>query len=285
MTNVIPRLLLLFLIFSQALAQTISVSQSVDRSNIAFEDSVRFEVTLQWDGPQTAYIFDRPLNLAVTGMKIRGFASSVSTSPTEAKEITTKKYVFTLEPVMPGLATINPVSISYVSWPDSLPGQLVTEAATVTIAEPIPEEPTRQYAWMIWLIIPVAVIAVAVVFILLRRDRSRDAGPPVKSPGELFLDQLQAVRDEAGSDLKKFQTGLNKILLDFLRSEYNLDAADVPDGELTDRLFAAGVTEPGATRISEWLQRARKDKFSPVASAPGETVRLEAEIRQFFEKW
>jgi hypothetical protein len=48
-------------------------------------------------------------------------------------------------------------------------------------------------------------------------------------------------------------------------------------------LYEIDMVELDRTRFSQWLLNAEQAKFSPVASAPGETMRLETEIRQYFE--
>jgi len=96
-------------------AEGISVTQSVDRFSIPFEDSVHFEIVLQWDGPQTAYLFPKPLNPTFERLKVRGLTSSISSSGSGEAETTTKKFRYTLIPTASGTGRIEPVTISYLS--------------------------------------------------------------------------------------------------------------------------------------------------------------------------
>ncbi|UCD64205.1 MAG: hypothetical protein JSW34_01855, partial [Candidatus Zixiibacteriota bacterium] len=276
-------LLVLSLLAPTAHAGAIAVSQSVDKSSIAYTDSLLFDITLRWEGSQAAYRFDKPLNLPVSGLKVKGFSSSISSSPMGETEQTTKKFRFVLEPVSAGTAVIEPFAIEYLSWPDSIPGKLMTEVITVSIAAPEPPAPESKYRWILWLAVPLGLLVAVGVLVHVFRGKSRRSSQPVRTAREIFLERLAEVRLEAGDDLKKFQTGLYKIMVAFLREQHNLDAADIPDNELGERLLAAGVDSAVADRISGWLSRARRDKFSPVSAAPGETVRLETEIRQLFE--
>jgi hypothetical protein len=99
-----------------------------------------------------------------------------------------------------------------------------------------------------------------------------------------FLDELTALKQEAGGDLKKFQTGLYKILSGFLTAQYGLNPDGVPDDEVEKLLEPTDLAESQRKQISAWLVQARRDKFRPVVGAPGETIRLEAEIRRCFEQ-
>jgi hypothetical protein len=265
-------------------ADGISVTQSVDRFNIPFEDSVHFEIVLQWNGPQTAYLFPEPLHPTFERLKVRGLTSSISSSGSGEEEITTKKFRYTLIPTASGIGRIEPVTISYLTWPDSIPGELLTEAMTVQIAEPVPqvEKGTGSFVWGVAAV--VTVVGSVVVFVLVWRARRKKPQEIVKTPVAQFLDELTALKQEAGGDLKKFQTGLYKILSGFLTAQYGLNPDGVPDDEVEKLLEPTDLAESQRKQISAWLVQARRDKFRPVVGAPGETIRLEAEIRRCFEQ-
>jgi len=267
-----------------ALADGISVSQSLSLSSIPFEDSVLFEIELRWAGPQSTYLFGRSLNPVMEGLMVRGFSSSISSSVSDSVEITTKLYRYVLRPTSSGLGRIEAVVIDYVGWPDSLPGQLATEPMMLTIADPLP--PPEEGAWYsVYLIGAVlAALGSSLGALLLRRMRNRKPAEPVKTTAELFLDDLALLKQEAGNDLKKFQTGLYRILAEFLERRYSLRAEGLSEGQLTDKLNKSDLSEEARARIVGWFVRAGRDKYSPVTAGPGETIRLEAEIRALFEK-
>ncbi|UCG60634.1 MAG: hypothetical protein JSV52_09885 [Candidatus Zixiibacteriota bacterium] len=285
MARLVFGLLVLILSAGGALADGIEVSQSLENSSIAYADSVKFEIVLTWDGPQTAYLFDKPLNPRFESLKVRRFASSIGSSLTGGTEVTTKKFLYVLEPTMAGIGRIEPVTISYLSWPDSLPGQLLTEAMSVAIAPPqAVVTPEQSYRWLWWLIIfGMAFVVAAVVTVVVRRNRR--PVEVVKTPREDLLEELAGARTAAGSDLKKFQTDVYKILTVFLRRQYNLEPFGPVDDRFEQRMKDAGVEHAAAKKINEWLSRAERDKYSPAEFGPGETVRLESELREFFEKF
>lgn len=284
MTKLVSGLIFLLLSATPLWAQSIGVSQALDKSSMGFDDSVRFEIVLTWEGSQTAYLFTKPLDPSFNNLKVRSYSSSVGSAITGGKEVTTRKFDFILEPTAAGIGRIEPVDISYISWPDSLPGQLVTEAVTVNITSPrVVEAPSRP-AWWIWLVVVALVVAAFFAAIFFARRRSGSVEEPVKTAREEFLDKLGAAKSAAKSDMKIFQTELHRSMVQFLRSQYNVDPVNLSEDRLIEELKAAGLDDFRARKICGWLVRAEKDKYSPISSGPGEAIRLESEIRDFFEK-
>ena len=185
-------IILLFLILSVSIADAsgIGVSQSIDKTEMAFEDVVVLEIELTWQGSQVSYLFNKPLNPVFNQFKVQRFSSSISSSGKNNDERTTKRMKFTLEPTVSGLATIPVLTIEYLAWPDSIPGELVTEMMTVTVAEPLPvveaETEGLSVITTITAIVLVLVVAVVVVFVLRRRKPIMVA----KLPREDFLESL-----------------------------------------------------------------------------------------------
>lgn len=285
MTRIASQLLIILIFATNAAADGISVSQSLDKPDIDFTDSVTLEITLQWDGPQTAYLFDRHLSPVMTGLKVKRFASSIGSSVRAGNEVTTKQYLFVLEPTTSGLATIEPVTIDYVSWPDSLPGRLITGALTVTIALRRIETKPETSLWWAWVLGGLVLAIGAAIGIPAFIRRSRPAVTLDKSPRDELLDSLSEARARARGDLKRFQNDVHKILVAFLRNQYNIDAMKLEPDAVSAQLKSAGVAAEKADKVCEWLVKAQKDKYSPVTGSPGEAVRLQTELAEFFERF
>jgi len=267
-----------------AQAAGITISQSISSSNIAFEDSVLFGIELRWVGPQSAYLFSRTLNPTIDGMVVRGFSSSISSTQSDSGEVTTKKYRYVLAPITSGLGRIDAVTIDYVTWPDSIPGQLVTEPMSVTIAVPQPPAPPRNWVWALIAGAVVVVFGAVTGVIVLRRRRNREPVTPVKTKAEQLLDGLAALKESAGSDFKAFQTGLYRLLAEFLQERCGIDVEGLSEEQLAAEMEKSDLAVEARDKITGWLARAGRDKFSPVSAGPGETIRLEAEVRALFEK-
>ena len=284
MLRILASCLLILIVIPPVWADGISVSQSIDASDIPYEGEAHFEVVITWNGPQSAYLFDQPLRPQFTRLKGQKFSSSIGSVGVGPEEVTTKRYSYTLKPVESGVGRIEPITIPYLAWPDSVPGQLITEAMTINIAAPVPVEESGGLglAGIIIIIIIVAALGLGGWWFVRQRAKRR-AKPVVKSPAEIFLERLEELKNDSAGDLKQFQTGLYRHLLDFLRERYGLR----PEGEsvkiVVEALNEVRIPDNQREKLAAWLERAEKEKFTPVTSAPGETLRLEAEIREFFE--
>jgi hypothetical protein len=182
-------------------ADGISITQSLDRTEMAYDETASFEIVLSWPGPQSAYRFDKPLRPRFDRLKVQRFSSSVSSSGTGPEEITTKKYLYELVPTVSGPGTIDPVAVAYVSWPDSIPGELFTEALTIQIAPPVAAEPEEDGNIWPFIFLGVAIVVVgggaAVIWM-----RKRVPAAAVLTPAERVIEQLTGLRAECGHDLK-----------------------------------------------------------------------------------
>lgn len=279
---------LLFFALLASQASAISLSQSLDKAAIAYEDSATFHITITWQGSQAAYRFERPIQPTLEKLRVQQYSTSITSTGSGPSEVSTKKFVYTLVPVGSGTARIEPMTVHYLSWPDSLPGELVTEPMTLQVAAAKPQpRPGKGLAglsiWtlvIIWAVVVGGVGTGVLVFVRKRLKRQKEI---VKTPTELFLEKLAALRDESGSDLKRFQTGLYKHMTWFLNAQYGIDVSHRTAEEIADSIKNLNLSAADKEKLTEWLLRADREKFTPLPPMPGETIRLETEIRQFFE--
>ena len=282
----IVNIVILLMLATAVAAQDITVSQSVDRTSMAFEDTAHFRVTLTWTGPPQRYLFNKPLRLDADNMAVTRFSSSVSSRGSGDEEVTTKVYDYDIAPTLSGNGTIRRLEIEYLLWPDSINGTLATDPVVIQIANPRPKESSQNLGILPYLgggFVVTGGVVVVVVFLALRKRRRNRAPVQTKSPRERFLEDLTVVRAEAGHDLKKFQTGLYRALSGYLKARYDVDTNNLSGAALAERLKDANADPSQVEPIAGWLTRAEREKFAPVAAPPGEVMRLEAEIRQFFE--
>lgn len=276
-------LLCIVLTISTSAYAEIKVSQSISESKIAFEDSVQFQILIEWEGSQTAYLFHKPLSPYIDRMKIREFSSSVSSHTVDGVEITRKKYDYTLIPTSAGLGLIDSISIAYMKRNDSVPGVVVTEPMEVLIANPIAkvkDEGGFNY-WLLYLLLFVIIVGVLSYLKLRKNKKSIKKGI---SPKEQFLAELTTLKNESVSDMKKFQTQLYSALSKYLVTEYKVDVSKMNADAIIGELSNAGMSIKKAEQIRNWIQQAEIDKYAPITQSPGAVVRLESEIRTFFEK-
>ena len=274
-------------IVAVAASAEINVSQALSQTDIAFEDTTIFEIVLQWDGPQTTFRFDKPLNPLIDLMRVKGYSSSISSIGTGPDERTTKRYRYVLVPVQSGVGRIAPVSVPYVAWPDSIPGELVTEPMSVAIAKPIPRPgpgPGQKdsFPW-IYIVIGLVAIGGGVVAAVLYRKPKVDIEPSQK-PEENLLNGLDKLKADAGSDFKKFQSGLHSLLINYLKEKYGFETSQLNERTIESSLLDTKLSAAQQRTVAEWVVNAERDKFRPVSPAPGEAVRLESDVRAFFQR-
>lgn len=278
-------ILLLVGLAVSASGQSISLSQSIDRTDMAFEDTAVFEISITWDGPPTAYRFDRAIRLVSEKLKVARFNSNVSSAGAGDSEVTTKRLVYELVPKLDGPATIEPVAVEYVSWPDSVAGALMTDPVQITVARPLPKEELERRGlsslWYVAFGLLAVTIAGLAVYSGLRRKQT--AVQPAKSPSERAIEGLETSRKQAGNDLKIFQTGVYKVLTDYLATRYGMAIENRPVADIVEALQERERDESVRGKLVTWLTRAEKEKFVPVSAPPGEVIRLETEMRKFFE--
>ncbi len=276
-----------FILAMVSSAAAIDLSQSLDKASIAYEEEAVLTITIRWSGSQTAYLFDRPVQPELEKLKVQKFSTSVSSQTTDIGEVTTKTFSFTLIPIGSGTGRIQPMTIHYVSWPDSLPGEMATTEMSVNIAAAKPVKKSSglfsKLKPVIWIPLVAFLTGGAGVVTMLYLKKRRRPVMEVKSPGAVFLEGLSALATDAGSDLKRFQTGLYKLLVSFIHDQFGLEVAGKSADEIAQAIDGISLPESQKAKLSGWLIRADREKFSPLPPAPGETIRLETEIRQFFE--
>jgi len=284
LVNIFLQLTVITTIAAAQPANAIELKQSLKPSEVAFEQSAVFEITISWDGPQSRYFFPHPLRPQFERLTAGELASSISSTGEGDNEVTTKKYRYTLSPALSGLGRIEPITIDYISWPDSIPGQLVTEPMTITIAQPKPPTPLdKSSGSLIWIIVIVvaAVLSGGAYYLFVIKPKQQ--APVAVSPEQELLRQLELVQAEAGTDIKRFQTGLYKLLMEYLNRAYGLPTGLNNAAEVAESLKKTTMTPSEREIITGWLTRAEREKFTPSAVDPGATTRLSAEVKEYFE--
>ncbi|MDF1545730.1 MAG: BatD family protein [bacterium] len=261
----------------------IQLSQSLDQSEIGYEDSANFIIQIEWEGGQAAYQLERALDPFFDRLKVKGFSSSISSQPSAKGEKTVKTFHYVLVPTSSGAARIDPITISYLAMPDSVSGELLTEPMTITVAEKIPEK-VSDSSNMLWLFGAVGLIVLVGGGVAFWRKRSAVPEMPVLSAEQKLLAALEDAKFSSGSDLKKFQSALHDALHGYILERFGIDSGPLPDDGIAEALDGTSLDEEQKQRLAHWFTRARKDKFRPVDGAPGEVVRIENEIRTFFDK-
>lgn len=281
---IIPSIILI-LASLEARAAEMSISQSIDKMTVAFDEHATLTIELRWDGPQHEYYFDRPLQPVLDRFQIAKFSTSLSTDPSATAQQTKKIFRYELQPTSAGVGKIEPITISYIRVTDSIPGQLSTEPISLTITEPTAATRPRTPELMSKpaLIIAGVTLVLSISFTVVLIARSRRPREKPLTPAQEVLRRLGELRESANGEPKTFQSGLYKLLVWYLHKQHGMDVSPRPTEDIIHSIDNSTIPHEQKEKIGAWLLQAHRTKFSPVQASPGEVTRLEAEVRQFFE--
>ncbi|UCD94625.1 MAG: hypothetical protein JSU69_00825 [Candidatus Zixiibacteriota bacterium] len=275
--------ILLFRFAAPVSAQEISLSGGVDKTDIAFEDSLTLAVEIKWIGDITSYSFGLLPLPETENLQVVGTSSAISSSTEQDQDITTRTFKYTLRPTGSGVGVIEPIVLNYVAWPDSIPGELMTQQFKILIAAPVPSEGEGGLSLIVRMILAAFIVLAAAVGLVLWKRRAPKA-EPARTAGEKFLEAFEAVKSEAQSDRKLFFTKLYKLLTSYLSEEYKLDVTGKTAKLILEGLNELDIPMERKEKIAAWLENAEREKFAPGGGSPGDVLRLVTEIESFFEK-
>ncbi len=277
-------LILLFVLVCQPLvvsADEISLSSTLDKTDIAYEDSVSLTVELKWQGDLRNYSFELLPLPETSNLKIIGTSSSISSREEDRTEVTVRTFKYNLKPTLAGVGTIQPIDIKYISWPDSIPGFLTTQSFQVIIAEPIPPpEPISKTP--IFIAVGAVIIVGIVLFVIFGRKKKETI--VVKNVEEYFLDELAIIKKESQSDRKIFFTRLYKALAEYIERKFAIKVSGLSSAAMLSKLEKVELFPELKEPLSNWIRQAETEKYAPVGGTPGDIIRLITELENFFRK-
>ncbi|MCH6575637.1 MAG: hypothetical protein IH795_10630, partial [Bacteroidetes bacterium] len=158
------------------------------------------------------------------------FSSSINSTGTGDSEKTIKKFSYTLLPTSSGSAKIDPIVISFISLPDSSRGQLQTEPVIINVADPIIVEESESFAlWFLAMGGFLLIGGVAAAFFLIKGGGIEEE---VFTPVQIALQELTKVKEDSGTDFKKFQAGVYRLLTKFSKENYQIETAGKSEAEI-----------------------------------------------------
>lgn len=259
--------------------ENISLSASLDRSDIPFEETVELKLEIKWQGDITSYAFELIPLPVLEKLKVLGTSSAISSGEEDGAEITTRTFRYSLKPTGSGVGTIEPIVLQCVAMPDSIPGQLSTQLMKVNIAKPIPIEKDSGVPIYLYLMAGFLMIA-AVVVVVLKKKKGPDV-EPIKSPEENFSNTLADIKANSQSDRTQFFTKLYLALTAYIKLKYNVETSGQTAEVIAVNLGKLEISPDDKEKISGWLIRAEKEKYAPFGGEPGDIIRLISEIENY----
>ncbi len=269
---------------ASAVANDISLSASIDRTEIKYEEKFQMDLKIVWRGDMSRYMFE-PFPLPETqNLKVVGTSSAVSSGRDSAGEYTSRSYRYTFQPTGSGAGSIEPVILKYITRPDSLPGELATQRFQVLIAPPLPQPEKSEKVSLTWYIVGgIAIVSFGLTGLIVARRR-RVPMEPVKSAEDIFLEGLIVIKRESAGERKMFFTRIYKLLGQYLETRHGVACAGKTVEEIIGHFETKQLPLDSKDKIKEWLILAEKEKYAPTGHQPGETLRLATEMENFFKE-
>jgi hypothetical protein len=265
-------------------AEAISLSAQVDKTEIPFEETVELRLEIKWQGGIGNYLFELLPLPETQNLKVLGSATAVSSTTEGGQEVTTRSFRYTLSPTKAGLGVIEPIVLKYVSMPDSIPGELVSQRFQILIAKPVPREVKSGIGSYIWFSVPAVIIIAGIVFWFIRRKKNKIPKEVPKSPEESALEELTIIKKDLQFDRKAFFTRLYKLIIMYLENKYRLESAGKSAENIMAELEGLDMPAGDKDKVKGWLTIAEKEKYAPMGGSPGDILRLSAELESFWGK-
>lgn len=269
-------------LYSPGLSADIELSSALDKTDIAFEDSVILRVELKWQGDIRNYSFGLLPLPQTSNLQVVGTSSSIASREEDGVEITVRTFKYSFKPTLSGTGTIEPITIDYVAWPDSIPGQLTTQTFRVLIANPLPPPEVSNLPNIILIALGLLIVVAIVIIVLVKRKKVETK--PVKTAEQYFLSELAQIKKESQNDRKIFFTRLFRTLSLYIENKYSIDLSGhnaIAVGALMEKM---DVHPDIVKKLGGWLKQAETEKFAPVGGTPGDIIRLISELENYFKK-
>ena len=270
--------------FSSTWGDDISLSARLSRTEMPFQSTVDLNLEVKWQGGIGKYAFEILPMPTTHGLKPLGTTSSISSLVENGMDYTVRTFKYTFTPTTGGTGVIEPIVLRYVAMPDSIPGELTSQQFQIAVAQPLPPKKKSQLPVIMISFAAVVILAAGVVALVTVRKRNRIPKEPVRTPEEIFLENLTAAKEESQSERKLFFTRLYKILIGYMERKYGITGGGKATSDLLSEIGRAEIPLSAKEQLSEWLVRADKEKYAPSGGAPGDIIRLITELESFFNR-
>lgn len=278
---------ILIVLFSvSAYSANIGISAEISSGAIAFEQKDTLIVRLTWEGEPSLYQIDNFPMPELEKFQILGSSSTVLATPGDSissQELTTRKFVYILEPTDYGTGIIHALSLNATNTITSEVQALQTSQLMVEIAKPVPKEEIEESDYTVLLIVIAVVLIIAIVIITrinIKRAKQRDAEAKVED--RFYINSLEEIKRDTVADKKLFYSRTYRLLINYLEKELSLEVSSKTGEEIIANAQQLDDSE-GKTSLIAWLELMQKEKYSPVSPSPGEVEELYQKIYRFFE--
>jgi len=275
-------LAILFLFTLSLYSSEISLSSKIDKTDIAFEESIELTVELKWIGNILDYRFELQPLIEADNLIVVGSNRAISSGEEAGQEITTRTFKFSLKPTLSGASIIYPVVFKYISMPDSIPGELSTQDYKILIANPVPVVKDSGVSTNFILISFGLLIVISTVVIVILRRKKNEPTEPVKCSEDTFLEELSIIKKESQSDRRQFYARLHRQLILYLETKYGLNISGKTNQAILVMFNDLEIPIEHKEKLSGYISTSEKEKYAPTKGEPGEIIKLITELEIYF---
>lgn len=283
--NILVFTLLAWCSHSQADANPVSITASADSTTLVMGDRVTVSINVVNEGAEGNLVDQPQKKHDYYGLEMIELSSDTAQLGNGRQEI---KYRITFQAFDPAeLLTLPP--FRYASGGDTVQSDILTfkvfpvdlspqlgdpsdvENLTIHPSEGPQDMPRRWYDvipdWWIWVVIALAVAALAFVVYKLYKKNGKTlfSKPKPVPPYELAVQRLNALKDrkllEKGQT-KVYYTDLIDIMRSYLEGRFGINAMEMPSTEILRRLRSNQETHLSAAQIEQVLKLADIVKFA-----------------------
>jgi len=267
----------------------IELRASVDETQLPQNETTTLTITLKWFGSQDDFEIEPLSPPSMDNLRIVSSSSSVETKLDEGKQVTLRKYEFTLRGESQGVATIGRVQVNYrhtetgeSSFLETQPIQLEITPAT---------SPKGLKFGLLPLIVVIAIVAVISIFMINRAVVSKRETPPTSAlevlPPTLEERLLEKVREiESGlGDLtaEELYGRVRSIALDYLEEKHELAARSSTTADVVAEFEQKNLPEGVSGSLKRVLEACDEVRFGFKESSREEKKEILSLLREVLE--
>ncbi|MFH1699934.1 MAG: hypothetical protein ABIE07_05030 [Candidatus Zixiibacteriota bacterium] len=269
-----------------AYSGNIGISAEISNGTVAFEQKDTLVIRLTWEGEPSLYQIDNFPMPELDKFQILGSSSTLLATQADSssnQEVTTRKFVYILEPTDYGTGIIHPLSLNATNAVTGDVQLMQTSQMMVDIAKPIPKEEKEETDNTVLLIVIAAVLIIGigvVTYFYIKRSKQREAEAGFED--RFFVQSMEEIKKDTVADKKLFYSRTYRLLIKYLEKELNLEVSSKTSEEIIANVQKLDDSE-NKTSLIAWLELLQKEKYSPVSPSPGEVEELYQKIFRFFE--
>ncbi|HHS12508.1 MAG TPA: hypothetical protein ENN03_01935 [bacterium] len=239
----------------------VTLSTRVDPRQVPLNRSCQYTIEVSWEGDTDEVEIGPVEEPAMTNLEIIGKSASHRIIETKTGRRVFKTIEYTLMPVSPGMAHIEPAELPYTEKSTGKVLTVRTDRIAVEVIKPV-HEPERSLKR--WIFPGISVLFVGgVLFLWFRKpSRKKRTAEEPRLLEEIFLDELKQNIRLKDPDRNESFTRLSRLFRLYLSKKYRISTLESTSEALIASLKEQGADDEMVNRCRHVLTMADRFKFS-----------------------